>query len=439
MIYTRGRIRFSLRHPPLRSSHVRTVNFYRNMTNQATSTDAIDTKLHSILETKPSSVIFQFLIENHTRVDPKFSLTFTYNLLCQNNLQAAISLQHLLLTNANYQIPNELWSVLLDKVCSKLNYLGATFIFHELIDSQLFYDEMTLAVQENDQVPFVVNPNTLIHLAKIFTENGDAKRMEGILRYFRRFHSFLTNRETYKALLVLNVEVYAQIKDLTMALKTFKDLAFASKGLSNRKPLGLVRKNIAQHNQWRVGNIKLNQYRFDFIPTYPLDIHQQLLAQIRQSGIYNPVIQYNVYSSVNANSPVNGSAIAYTPMLLRLVDSTELPRFKQLFTEYIKLEEMYEHHKLIQLIRANHHSLHIFIVSALCELQKHELAFAVLKSLASYGQLLCKSPAFVTLLQSTKNEPKLLSLHAEIITFYRLLNKGHVNYPIAAYIHKIPV
>lgn len=224
-----------------------------------------------------------------------------------------------------------------------------------------------------------------------------------------------------------------------MALKTFKDLAFASKGLSNRKPLGLVRKNIAQHNQWRVGNIKLNQYRFDFIPTYPLDIHQQLLAQIRQSGIYNPVIQYNVYSSVNANSPVNGSAIAYTPMLLRLVDSTELPRFKQLFTEYIKLEEMYEHHKLIQLIRANHHSLHIFIVSALCELQKHELAFAVLKSLASYGQLLCKSPAFVTLLQSTKNEPKLLSLHAEIITFYRLLNKGHVNYPIAAYIHKIPV
>lgn len=439
MMYTRGRIRSALRRLPLRIPHLRSATFHQSLANQTIDATTFNTKLQSILATEPSSKIFQFLVKNHARVDPKFSLTYTYNLLQQNNLQAAISLQHLLLTNENYQIPNELWSVFLDKVCLESNYLGAMFIFHELIDNHLFYDEVSFAVQDNDQIPFIVNTASLVYLAKIFTNNGDAKRMEGILRYFRRFYSFLDYQDAYQSLLALTVEVYSEMGDLTMALKKFKNLAFASRGLAGKKPVRRLSWEYADSEKWRLDNIKLNQYRFDFIPTYPLDIHQQLLAQICQSGIYNPVVQYNIYSSPvvgSSSGTSNSSSVAntITPIIQKRITSTDLPRFQNLITEYIKREEIYEYHKLIQFMKTNHLSLHIFIITTLCHLDKHKLAFAVLKSLNSYGQRLCKSPAFITLLQSTQNNPELHTLRSDIIKYYRLLNKGYMNYPVAAYV-----
>ncbi|KAI5970779.1 hypothetical protein CANMA_000198 [Candida margitis] len=434
MIYTRGRIRSSLRHLPLRLS-LRGTAFHRYLSNQPTTTDAINAKLQSILETEPTPKVFQFLVQNHTRVDPEFSLTFTYNLLQQNNLQAAISLQHLLLSNENYQISNEVWTIILNKVCLESNYLGAMLIFHELVDNHRFYDEVSFAVPENDQIPFIMSPQNLVHLAMIFTNNGDAKRMQGILRYFRRFYAYLDNQDAYQSLLALNVEVYAEMGDLTMALTKFQNLAFASRVASRRKQRAKLRKEFTDFNQWRLDNIKSNQYRFDFIPTYPLDIHQQLLAQICQSGIYNPVIQYNVYTSPISNSSTSNNLVSSSIAIIQNpIASSDLPRFQHLITEYIKQEELYEYDKLLQFMKPNHYSLHIFVIAALCDLDKHKIAFTILKSLASYGQRLCKSPAFITLLQTTHNRPELYPLRLEILKYYRSLNKGHVNYPVAAYV-----
>ncbi|KAG5417962.1 hypothetical protein I9W82_004290 [Candida metapsilosis] len=425
MIYTRGRIRSSLRHLSQRFSKPNGATFCRLLatetSNHATS---IDTKLECILKTEPSSKVFQFLVKNHARVDPRFSLTFTYNLLQQNNIQAAISLQHLLLTNDSYQIPNELWSVFLDKVCFESNYYGAMFVFHELIDNHLFYDEVSFAVQDNDEIPFIISPTILVHLGKIFTNNGDPKRMEGVLRYFRRFHSFVQDQVSYQSLLVLNVEANAESGDLNQALIEFRNLAYASRGLTRKSLLEILPRRADKFSRWRSANIKSNQYRLDFVPDYPLDIHQQLLSQICESGIYNPVIQYNVYPSSSQINPIIQEPIALA----------DLPRFQTLITEYIEKEGIYDYHKLIQLMNSNHHSLHIFIIAALCDLEKHESAFAVLESLNFYGQRLCKSPGFITLLESTQNKPEFNTLRSDILKYYRRLNKGHVNYPVAGYI-----
>ncbi|KAI5956032.1 hypothetical protein KGF57_003518 [Candida theae] len=421
MIYAKVRIRSSLRHLRLRGASGTLVNVQRLAIQ--TSTNYLTTTLvtESLFKTAPASKIFQFLVKNHAQIDPQISLILTYNLLRQNNLQAAVSLQHLLLTNEQYRIPNELWNVFLDKVCCESSYFGAMLIFHELVDNHSFYDEVSFAVQENDQVPFIINPTTLVSLAKIFANNSDSKRLEGTLRYFRRFHSYLDERDAYKSLLVLNVEVYAQMGDFNQALAKFKNLAFSSRSLSSSNNATKVLPTAAHSfNQWRSSNLQSNQYRIDFIPTYPLDIHQQLLAQICQSRVFNPVVQYNVYSP-------------WAPIIQTPITSSDLPRFQKLLTDYIKLEELYDYNKLIQFIRTSHLNLHIFIVTALCDLDKHELAYAVLKSFNSYGQLLCKSPAFVTLLKSTQNKPELAVLQTDIIKYYRSLNKGHLNYPVAAY------
>ncbi|KAI5960770.1 uncharacterized protein KGF55_004340 [Candida pseudojiufengensis] len=377
------------------------------------------------IRSKSISQAYSYVIRNHLHIDQKSLISFTYNLL-QTNVQAAISLQHVLAQNEKYQIPNEIWSTIIEKVCSESNYIGAMFIYHEIIDNYRFYEEISLGVQDNDQIPFLVDCERLIQLGTIFFENNDPQRLDGLIRYFRRFYSFWMNQKTYQKLLILTIETFSKLNDFQNSLKSFVNLAYASQGPTRYFPKPLKIQN-KKFNKFVTENIESNQYKNNLIESsqFPLDIHQFLLSKICETDLYDPIIERNIYSSKNRSSD---------PIIKRSVLLKDLPNFSNLILQYIKNEKLYDLNELLNWTKLNHYSLNIFIINALCQLNYHELAFNYLKTLSNIGKNVVRNQSFLIILNSLPNNDSGEKLKQEIIKFYTQLRNGHIGSKIGEYL-----
>ncbi|KAI5950175.1 hypothetical protein KGF54_005323 [Candida jiufengensis] len=420
MIHTRARIRPILRHfRKYSTTNNITNNFHQLIANQ---------EFEESIKTKSIAHIYSYVIENHSYLNQESLIAFTYNLL-QQNIQAAISIQHILLQNPNYQIPNEIWSIIINKVLLENYYIGAMFIYHELIDNVKFYEELSYGVQDNDQIPFLVDCNTLIALGIIFKNNKDSKRIEGLMRYFRRFYSFLHHLDTYRSLLVLEVETYSLAQDLENSLRSFKNLSYASNTSEKNNP-SLLRFENRKFNKFINENIKSNKYKIPEIiesSTEQLDIHQFLLSKICETELYNPIIQRNIYTTYTTKP------IRINPILKKSILLKDLPNFENLIYNYIQKEEIFSVNQLITFTKLNHFYLNLFIISSLCKLNKHELAFNYLKNLSNIGKRIITNQSFFIILQSLKDNKEKITLKEDILKFYTQHNNGHINDKISAF------
>lgn len=384
----------------------------------ATNPKLINIQLQLLLCFEPTSKnIFKFISDNSKHVQVELAETYIYNLLVSNNLKAATALLHKLLNaNKEFQLSNELWSYYMDVVCRNGDHLGAMLVYHELIDNVKFYDEITYLVQTNNLIPFLVNTTTLECLATIFKNNKDPSRIDGILQYFRRFYSYHQYQYLYKALLILRVECYSSMNDLPQSLKCFKNLAFAHNqtDIQGKKAVSAVVENI----QTRKENIENNENSIDYQDSkHNLDIHQNLLANICQTELFSPLMHRNVYSSKKMGGPV--------PVINGSVFRDELPNFEQLITEHVSQMDMRE---ILHLTKSSHLLIHIFIVSALCNVGKPETALLYLKTLSHIfpnktKKHLIKNQNFIRILNSTTN----IDFATEVLNFCRSSQNDHVD------------
>ncbi|KAI3406451.2 hypothetical protein KGF56_000582 [Candida oxycetoniae] len=393
--------------------------------------------------------VYKFVCQNHQYLDVKLLVLFTFNLLESKNLKAALSLQHFLLENNNsYQIPNQLWSIITDHVCKQADYLGAMFIYHELLDNHQFYEEITYGVQENNLVPFLINCSLLSQLAIVFANNEDSARLEGILRYFRRFYSFAAHSDIYQTILILLVETYSKSGNLEKALLAFKNLAFATRESSKRNT-NRIKETQEKNISWRDENIQNNQYKVEFESTHTLDVHQKLLCQISQTEKYDPIIQRNVYSTSSSSLPSNATTTTATatatttattsitkssnnPLISISLVNTDLPNFTNLLVEYFQANnQQYNNiHTLINFTLNSHVAISIYIVSALCQMSNPRLAFTFIKTLRNNTtkRNALRNQNFISIFDSIHRESKAdYEFAQEVFNYYKNANKGHIN------------
>lgn len=377
----------------------------------------LNVQLQIMLYSEPDSLkTFKFICKYGQHLQSEFIQIFVYNLLLSNNLKATTTLLHQLLhENKNFQISNELWALYMDKVCCMGDYLGATLIYHELIDDVKFYEETSYLVQTNNLIPFLINESTLVALAGIFRNNKDPSRVGGIIQYFRRFYSFLRSQYIYKSLLILQIESYAELGYLEQCLKLFAAFGFNHNQSDAKRNRALQAgwENVHKRHE----NIKTNKNSSSYKDSkYDLDIHQNLLAEICNTELFNPISHRNVYSSskTGRNPVINGS-----------ISVNDLPALEALITEKVATMEMRE---LLHLTKMSHQSINLFIVAGLCNVNKPHMALQYLKTLSHIfptisRKNLIKNQNFVCILHATKE----IELAKEVMNYYRDIHNDYIN------------
>ncbi|CAK9442167.1 uncharacterized protein LODBEIA_P59100 [Lodderomyces beijingensis] len=376
----------------------------------------------------PYSQVYEFACSHYRHLTAELLVTFTYNLLLSGHLKPAISLQHLLKDHPNYQIPNQLWTLIIARVCSRADHLGAVFIYHELIDNYQFYDEVSVGVQDNHLISFLVSESILQQLGIILANNSEYAKLTGILRYFRRFYSFAFQEETYRSLLILVVEAYAQAGLFKEAMNAFNSLAHAC--MEYRFPLRIrpheFHAILSDHVKRREKNIAENQEKLEFEPKQTLDIHQSLLCQICHSDIYNPVIFRNSYASSRSD---------HNPVIVRSIAGSDLPKFTELITEHFESNwaTVYDGDvdRILHSINGIHPAISTFVVSTLCRLRHPSLAFDLMKALGNKTtrRMASRNQNFITVLRSISglNQQADHSLARAVVDYHAKVRKGHTN------------
>ena len=392
--------------------------------------------LRWMLKSQPQLQTLEFILSNYHELETSLLTTFSYDLLQSGNIKAAISLQHFLLDKCpKYQIPNQLWSYLIDQVCAKSDHVGAMFIYHELIDNHKFYAELNFGVQENDFIPFLVCDSVLVRLATIFANNEDHLRILGLLRYFRRFYSYLHHRDNYRAMLLLLIESHAKLGNLKPALDSFRRLALITKDyqpynealLNNSQPVEKVQE---EEIRWRDANIEANEYKYEFEPKENFDIHQNLLCQLCQTEKYTPLIHRNVYSFAKTQS----GGIAHNPILSSAIAITDLPEFINLLaSHFLSSNDTLQNistRAVLEFIMQCHIGVSAFVISALCKVGNTKQAFLVMQALMNKTSKrnASRNQNFVTILDSISARSAADHQFAdEVYNYHKLIKRGYVN------------
>ena len=359
---------------------------------------------------------FKFICKYGQHLQSEFIQIFIYNLLLSNNLKATTTLLHQLLhENKEFQMSNELWALYMDKVCYMGDYLGATLIYHELVDNVKFYEETSYLVQTNNLIPFLINESTLVALAGIFRNNKDASRVGGIIQYFRRFYSFLRSQYIYKSLLILQIESYAELGDLEQCLKLFTAFGFNhnQSDVKRNRNVQAGWENIHKRHEAIQTNENPLLYKDS---KYDLDIHQNLLAEICNTELFNPIIHRNVYSS---------SKTGHNPVINGSISVNDLPTLETLITEKVATMEMRE---LLHLTKMSHQSINLFIVVGLCNVNKPHMALQYLKTLSHIfptisRKNLIKNQNFIRILHATQD----VELAKAVMNYYRDIHNDYIN------------
>lgn len=382
---------YSTKNNSISTESTSSLNSHSPVTSQNSfdSTDINLTFLH-LLHTNSNVSTFSFVAKNITTLHSEFLQIFIYNLITQGNLSAATTLLHLVFSlRPSFKLATELWSLFTVKVCETSDHLGSVLIYHHLIDNHLLYTETNLSYynHENSHFPFLLTPTLLEQMAIIFQRQGDPMRTKGILRYFKRFYSYLGHKNCYKSLLLSVVEAYSTKGELANALDKFKNLALTFRGHTLQKDWSrlqkLQRTSVFTNHVWRRNNIKQN------VPYPDVDSNLKTPVDVEQEGmvpnkIYNPIRERNVYTAPNT-VPI--------PILNGTLRTVDLPCFQTLITGYV-LEIMKSKDKdvwnILSFIVSNHFMLHIFVIKSLCDLDYVQEALLLIKKLPTHLRYLHK-------------------------------------------------
>ena len=169
--------------------------------------------------------------------------------------------------------------------------------------------------------------------------------------------------------MILQIESYAELGDLEQCLKLFTAFGFNhnQSDVKRNRNVQAGWENIHKRHEAIQTNENPLLYKDS---KYDLDIHQNLLAEICNTELFNPIIHRNVYSS---------SKTGHNPVINGSISVNDLPTLETLITEKVATMEMRE---LLHLTKMSHQSINLFIVAGLCNVNKPHMALQYLKTLS---------------------------------------------------------
>ncbi|ODV79069.1 uncharacterized protein CANTADRAFT_38869, partial [Suhomyces tanzawaensis NRRL Y-17324] len=308
-----------------------------------------------------------------------------FNFLQSGNFRAATSMIHMIFdSDRKFKLSNELWAAYIQQMCRSGNHHGAVLIYHHFIDHYSSYSHENISAYNNESIefPFLLTPSILEQLAAIFQHSKDHARIRGLLKYFKRFYSYISHRKTYKSLKISLVEAYSISDDLPNALLAFKDLSYSLRGHFNHKNWAklnqLQKMSVFTNHVWRRNNIKTNSNRYsDEIPVdikSSLDLQQDSTARKLGVELFNPIIDRNIYTSPNSTA---------MPILNGSLYTSDLPYFEKIINESLDNITSKDHGILtiIPTILSTHFILHIFIIKGLSKNYRFKEALLILQKM----------------------------------------------------------
>lgn len=403
----------------------------KNQTSPNKVKQSINEKLNCLITAKTDSkIIYKYIINNYNSINHQNIEVCLFNLINQNYIPASSTLLHYMFEkDATFTLSNELWSTYINQICSTANHLGAVLIYHQLVDNYKFYhsNSNSALLPDNNLVPFLLTPSTILTLSSIFKQNSDPIRCNGLFLYFKRFYSYL-NDSIYKQLRIILIEAYALVNNLEMSLSLFNKLSFAMKGSFDSKNWIILNSKLKQaafttYRQRRINikdNLKLN---YDFPKSILSDLDKLQLKTVDNdfNKLFNPIIERNVYANTEIKSIpiINGH--------LYLKDFLILSKLVSNYIIDLKIQNNTSH--LINFITSNHSLTQLFVANTLCQLGLIKHAIEILKKLPYEYKLinpnvLISNDNFIIILDAIKKKSRIdhMDLIKTLLTFYHDLN-----------------
>lgn len=311
-------------------------------------------------------------------------------------------------------------------------------VYHEIIDNHKYYSSgKTSSDGINPNIPFLVNCETLEVLASIFVNHGDVERILGLLQYFKRFYSYFSHNLTYKALRTCLVEASATQNRLAETLKYFRELAFAFRGHRNNRNVQKQKtaSAITTFAQFKTRRLAIREnisYNHDTSQTSAPEFVQEenAICDTLHIDPFTASEERNVQSLSERNSVIDGTLpVADLPILYELIKAQILAVYLSGGVDRLSA--------LMTLIQSSHFRLNVFIIAALCELEKtSEATLLIQHLLQSYPKsnpLVIVDPSSIALITKTclqkskgvmtpREEAEILSLLSVVIRCKRQIN-----------------
>lgn len=378
-----------------------------------------------LLAEKDSIEVFDYICRHlHHNLSNELLEVFLYKIITMDLLKLATTLLHVLSskrTKCKFVMSNELWCLYISKVCEMLHYAGACLIYHDLLFNKRYSD--ACRGLHSNSIPFLISNATLRELATIYTHNKDARRVNGLLAYFKRFYSYSGHAETYKVLRICLVEAYSNCGDFAQAMDAFTLLAYIFKGHRHLIDFDLMKtysKTFAFENfRWRRNNIKENANRISITTSDSargrIFREEQEYAKDFNVQLFNPVDERNVYS--RPKSP-------HIPLVEGVISRNDLPYFSALVKSNVeslkKSSKFSSLDNILNLLSSNHYVFHVFILSSLCELGNLNDAFQILTRLPKiypkvHSSILLRPEDFYFLFFACINRLKNIEKHSKVL------------------------
>ncbi|GEQ66557.1 hypothetical protein JCM33374_g220 [Metschnikowia sp. JCM 33374] len=317
-------------------------------------------KLQSMITNREApSLIFQHISSNAgLKVSSELVETYLFSLLSSDNLNAVVSLVHILFSSdsKHYKLSNQFWSLITSKAGSLAHHGAASLVYHEIINPFINFFDRDEISEENEEIPFLISPSSIENLAIVFAHNGNHVAIEGLRQYFKRFYSNFGHRDVYHTLYITKVESLANAGLFLKALDTFISLAIKYRGnLRDRDPKDSSHSlKYASYTNYRKRwvNISRNTYIED----------NGILDAGNSEKSFRPIVKFNDYTIESG---------PYWAIFDGFLDVTELPTFRRLLCDQIQ-ELASRSGSVVDLLLAfiakNHHSMSKFVIVCLCDL-----------------------------------------------------------------------
>ncbi|OBA23901.1 hypothetical protein METBIDRAFT_36067 [Metschnikowia bicuspidata var. bicuspidata NRRL YB-4993] len=324
------------------------------------------------MEKTKSSLIFQHVVDSAPLgILPELVETYLLSLMRSDNMNAVVSLVHILLHSnfKHYRFSNQFWSLLTSKSASLGHHGAASLAYHEIINPFVNFSGDGPISEENEHILFLLLPTTIESLAIVFAQNGNHVAVEGLRQYFKRFYSNFGHRDVYQTLYITKVEFLAAAGLFSEALNAFTALAIKYKGhIGYRDPKDLVYSlKYASHMHYKKRKMNIAQNISHIV--------QEDSDKFNNS--FCPDIKFNDYTFERS---------LYWAILDGVLSVQDLPKFKSLLSK--KLKELMARHdsvvdRLLAFIFNNHSSMGKFVIACLCETGHIPEAIAVINKLPS--------------------------------------------------------
>lgn len=346
--------------------------------------------LHDLLQTNsPHSIIFQHVVDHvGLGLSPELTEDFLFQLLQAENLNAVVSLVHVLLHSdeTHYRLSVEFWSLLASKAGSLAHHAAASMVYHEVVNPHHRFHNDTSISDENEFISFLLLPTAIEALAVVFLAHGNHVAIQGLHEYFKRFYSYFGHKSVYRLLSIAKVESLAKSSTFENALKEFKSLAINHRGYQKyRNPKDVVHSlKYASHINYKHRQKVISEnLQTDKLPFDTSGIPKEVLDDLKT---FLPDIVYNKYTIPNG---------PYWAILDGILSVEDLPSFRELILDKIKKLNASASivEDFIALIESSHFALAKFVIVSLCETGHTLLAIAIFNKISSkHMQIYAQTP-----------------------------------------------